>query len=94
MRREKHLLPEELQWQGWRTFVDQLDTEHIYPEIDARFAYGELRLGRLNKIYRLSQNAFMCGYMPQWDHYKGFFQDNLAWLASATVYIALVLTAM
>lgn len=92
--KEKHLLPAEIQWQAWRAFVEELDTEHIYPNIDGRFIYGELRLSRLNKIYRLSQHAFMRGYMPQWDHYKNFFRDNLAWLASATVYIALVLTAM
>ncbi|KAK4073084.1 hypothetical protein Purlil1_13133 [Purpureocillium lilacinum] len=32
--------------------------------------------------------------MPAWDRYGAFFRDNLAWLASATVYIAIVLAAM
>ena len=32
--------------------------------------------------------------MPQWNQYSIFFRDNFAVLASATVYIAIVLTAM
>ncbi|KAK4233365.1 subtilisin-like serine protease [Achaetomium macrosporum] len=89
---EKHLLPQGLQWPAWRTFVKQLDTEHIYPDIDPRFYYGELRLSRLNKIYFL--RTLYRGYMSRWNQYGSFFGDNLAWLAGATVYIAIVLTAM
>ena len=92
--KEKHLLPAEVQWLAWRTFVKQLDTEHIYHRIDARFIYGELRLTRLNKIYRLSQHQFLRGYMSPWHQYGTFFQDNLAWLASGIAYMAIVLTAM
>lgn len=29
-----------------------------------------------------------------WQRYRAYFQDNLAWLASATIYIAVALTAM
>jgi hypothetical protein len=55
--KEKHLLPgelDEITWGCWRTFVEQLDTEHIYEKVDPRFIYGELRLSRLNKIYLIS----------------------------------------
>ncbi|KAH7190488.1 hypothetical protein DER44DRAFT_844768 [Fusarium oxysporum] len=90
---DNHLLPEEVEWPGWISFVEQLNTEHIYPDIDPRFYYGELRLSRLNKIYRLSQTPLL-GYMAHWNQYATFFQDNFAWLAGTTVYIALVLTAM
>ncbi|KAK5637202.1 hypothetical protein RRF57_012914 [Xylaria bambusicola] len=92
--KEKRLLPMEVQWLAWRSFVEQLGTEHIYHKIDARFIYGELRLSRLNKIYRLSRGLFLRGYMPRWDQYRTFFQDNFSWLASATVYVAVVLTAL
>ena len=91
---EKHLIPAEVGWPAWRILVAQLDTEHIYPRIDERFHYGELRLSRLNKIYVLSQRPILRGYMSQWQQYGSFFQDNFAWLASATVFIAIVLTAM
>lgn len=90
--KEKNLLPEEVEWPAWGTLVEQLETERIYNKIDKRFYYGELRLSRLNIIYRLSLRQR--GYMSHWHQYGTFFQDNFAWLASATVYLAIVLTAM
>lgn len=39
---DKHLLPLEVTWYGWRMLVEQLDKEHIYPNIDPRFVHGEL----------------------------------------------------
>ncbi|CAH0054139.1 unnamed protein product [Clonostachys solani] len=90
---DKHLLPPSVRWPMWRTFVEQLDTENIYPRIDPRFYHGELRLTRLNKIYALSQTPLR-GYMARWDQYSAFFRDNFAWLASAMIYIIIVLTAM
>ncbi|OAX82611.1 hypothetical protein ACJ72_03036 [Emergomyces africanus] len=95
--KDKCLFPAEEQgitWQGWRTFVEQLDTAHIYPHINSRFLYGELRLSRLNKIFLFTQRPFLTGYTRHWNEYKVFFRDNFAWLASATVYVAIVLTAM
>lgn len=91
--KEKHLLPPGVRWLPWRTLVNQLDTEHIYPDIDPRFYYGELRLSRLNKMYSLWQTP-LHNYMSHWNQYGSFFRDNFAWLASSTVYIAIVLTAM
>ncbi|QSS56619.1 hypothetical protein I7I53_04885 [Histoplasma capsulatum var. duboisii H88] len=95
--KDKRLLPsgeDRLTWQRWRTFVEQLDTAHIYPNINPRFIYGELRLSRLNNIYRFTQRPFLGGYTRHWQEYKTFFRDNFTWLASATVYAAIVLAAM
>ncbi|KAI0869824.1 hypothetical protein GGS24DRAFT_477556 [Hypoxylon argillaceum] len=89
---ERHLIPAEARWHGWRKLVMELDTEHIYGEIDTRYIYGELRLSRLNKIQYL--HVAFRGYMASWRRYGDFFYDNFTWLASATVYIAIVLTAM
>ncbi|KAK4657142.1 hypothetical protein QC762_0042850 [Podospora pseudocomata] len=92
---DKHLLPPEVTWLAWRHLVEQLDTERIYSKVDVRFHYGELRLSRLNKIYLLSQRPFLLHrYMSHWQQYWAFFQDNFAWLASATIYITIALTAM
>lgn len=91
--KEKHLLPEVIEWPDWISFVKELGTEHIYPDIDPRFYHGELRLSRLNKLHRLSQTP-LHGYMDHWNQYTTFFRDNFAWLAGTTVYIAVVLTAM
>ncbi|TAQ87677.1 hypothetical protein B7494_g3975 [Chlorociboria aeruginascens] len=93
--KEKHLLPEEIKWLAWKKFVQQiLNTEDIYHNIDERFIYGELRLSRLNKIYRLSQGTLARGYISHWHQYGSFFADNFKWLAAAVTYIAIVLTAM
>lgn len=91
---DEHLLPQEASWQGWRTLVEQLRTESIYQRINPRFIYGELRLSRQNKIYCFSQRPFLRGYMSHWQQYGTFFQENFRLLASATVYIAIVLSAM
>lgn len=91
--RDKHLIPEELKWPAWRVLVDQIDTQNIYPHIDHRFFHGELRLSRLNKIYALTRRS-LCGYMARWDRYSAFFHDHFTWLASGTLYIAVVLSAM
>lgn len=90
-----YLLPAEVRWPAWRALVRQiLETGHIYQKVDPRFIYGELRLSRLNKIYLLSRRPLLRGYITHWHQYGAFFRDNFAWLASATVYIAIVLTAM
>lgn len=88
---ESHLVPGELDWAKWRLLVAELLVRRIYSQIDERFYYGELRLSRLNKLQYLTAGT---AYMPLWNRYGDFFRDNLAWLASTIVYIAVVLTAM
>ncbi|PHH87914.1 hypothetical protein CDD83_8243 [Cordyceps sp. RAO-2017] len=89
------LLPPEVRWPQWRTFVEQIHmrTHDMRANIDRRFYHGELRLSRLNKIYSLYQTPLRA-YASSWDSYGAFFRDNFTFLASATVYIAVVLTAM
>lgn len=91
--KQNHLLPPDISWPAWSVCVEQLDPEHIYPHIDPRFLHGELCLSRLSKVCRLRQNSLR-GYMPRWNQYGDLVHDNFALLASSTVYIAIVLTAM
>lgn len=92
--KDSRLLPPEVAWQAWRTLVGQvLAIVDVYQFIDPRFCYGELRLSRLNKIYYFWKTPLR-GYVPRWNQYGSFFQDNITWLASSTVYMAVVLTAM
>lgn len=93
--KELRLLPEEVSWDNWKLLVLQvLNLKSIYTQVDRRFIYGELRLGRLNKIYRLTGRSLLRGYKLRYNEYGVFFQDNFTWLASVLVYIAIVLTAM
>lgn len=65
--KEKHLLPEEVEWSGWITLIKELDTENIYDMIDERFKYGELRLSRLNRIYRFMRwPLLLYPYVTHW----------------------------
>lgn len=91
---DSRLLPDEITWMKWQQLVRQLYLEHIYSQVDRRFWYGELRLSRLNKICHLSQRPLLQGYFSPWHQYGTCLADNFEWLASITVYIVVVLTAM
>lgn len=92
---ESHLLPEELPWLSWKTFVQQvLNQESIYHHINKRFIYGELRLGRLNAVYRFTGLSLLRGYQTGYSQYSSFFRENFTWLASILAYVVVVLTAM
>lgn len=79
----------------WKLFVSQiLEDPDILHHIHKRFLYGELRLDRLNKIYRFARFDFLRGYLQEYHDYADFFGSNLAWVASAIVYVAIILTAM
>ncbi|KAM0360484.1 hypothetical protein ACHAP4_002563 [Fusarium culmorum] len=92
--KDRYLLPNcGITWFDWIAFVKQLDTEHIYPDINPRFHHKELRLSRLNYIYYLTQLS-PAGFVRRWDRYSTFFHMNLGWLAATTVYMVVVLTAM
>ncbi|KAL6918497.1 hypothetical protein ACHAP8_009910 [Fusarium lateritium] len=92
--KEMRLIPEEVDWMVWRIAVRELmNSSPMYNSIDRRFLYGELRLSRLDKIYFFWETPLQ-GYMTHWYQYSTFFRDNFALLASSTVLVALVLTAM
>ena len=78
------LLPVEISWEQW-TKLSRALHRHISPQaIDSRYKYGELRLARLNWIYRFRGHIFRA-YAPQ---------ESRGWLVGSLVYIAIVLTAM
>lgn len=73
-----------------RELVASYDEGRIHP----RFQRGELRLSRLNMIHRFTRVPLFNPYIRSWRNYGSLFRGNLAWMASAMVFIALVLTAM
>ncbi|KAL1627494.1 hypothetical protein SLS54_002419 [Diplodia seriata] len=95
--RDKGLIPGDLSWYGWKAltadFLDRHRPRQIYEAINVRFHYGELRLGRLNKIYRL-RKLHVRGYLFGYTLKSDFFEDNFTRLASVLGYIVIVLTAM
>ncbi len=91
------LLPSWMTWTDWVTFtcafLDTVDYESLN-NFNARYEYGELRLGRVNWIYRLTFRDFMRGYLYGYNRFSVFLTRNFAWLAVAFLYITVVLSAM
>jgi hypothetical protein len=59
-----------------------------------RFLRAELRLSRINTIHRFTRLPCFDPYLRSRHNYVSLFGDNLAWMVVATVFVALVLTAM
>lgn len=91
--KEKHLIPGEIEWPDWRQFSGEIISSYDSLRVDPRFRYGELRLGRLNKIYFFWQTP-LTKHMSSWNQYSSFWRDNFGLLAASTVYLVVVLTAL
>ncbi|KAI1391520.1 uncharacterized protein F4822DRAFT_188130 [Hypoxylon trugodes] len=89
------LLPKEVTWEDWKNLSTEILQNHEYASVNQRYWYGELRLSRLNKIYRLRKGA-MRGYssVSSYAFYADLISDNFATLATILGYVVIVLTAM
>ncbi|KAE8446801.1 hypothetical protein EG329_011578 [Mollisiaceae sp. DMI_Dod_QoI] len=97
---EKGLLPDNINWSTWTEFIGDF-LEHIdlqsLNSVSPRFQYGELRLSRLNKIYRLTRfnwRDIIRGYMAASTWYQDFFARNFAWLLAIFAVMSVALSAM
>jgi hypothetical protein len=93
---EHGLLPRSITWLAWRTLCSEFLSDFSYSAINPRYWYGELRLARLNMIYRIKNRSLWRAY-SQVDHpsvYGSFLQDHFGSLAAALAFVAIVLTAM
>ncbi|KAI9659610.1 MAG: hypothetical protein M1831_003691 [Alyxoria varia] len=102
------LLPSDLAWTQWSALVADLLSHFPLPPYDAakpdnprnRYEYGELRLSRLNTIYRLfaardfNITTLVRGYFNVYHDYESFFLSKIGYITSATIYVVLALTAM
>ena len=102
MAQDAGLLGHEIDWENWVSFTRSLlraiDIQTL-EQVNRRYHYGELRLSRLNWIYRLttknlSHVVLIRGYMYGYTNYSEVVQRNFAWVLVAFVYITIVLTAM
>lgn len=91
--KEKHLVPDYVTWEAWVNFVDQfLELGNLEARVNKRYHYGELRLSRLNKVCWVQGR--IRGYRFPYQTYGEMLSMNMAPIGAATVYIAVVLTAM
>ena len=93
------LVPEGLDWKCWKMFVadfsSRIDIKAL-DDVDARYHFGELRLGRINTVYRLRffHTNFVRGYLYEYNRYVVFFERNFGWLLGVFVYFSIILSAM
>ncbi|EOA83093.1 uncharacterized protein SETTUDRAFT_172826 [Exserohilum turcica Et28A] len=96
---ECSLLPSFVTWHWWKTFVRDfikhvdIDTLH---QVNPRYQFGDLRLGRINTIYRIryAHTHFVRGYLYGYNRYVIFFQRKISWILIVFVFFSVVLSAM
>ncbi|KAJ4267003.1 hypothetical protein NW762_003101 [Fusarium torreyae] len=99
---EAGLLPADIHWNDWVTFVTDLNVRldsTTSCEVNRRYRYGELRLSRLNTLYRLglaglSLQNVVYGFMSGSVRYTTFFERNFGWMLAVFVYVTVVLSAL
>lgn len=94
--KEKGLIPEGLEWDKWQQVASEYLREHSYASIHLRYWYGELRLSRLNKVYRFARKSPLRGYSKVAAHtvYIDLLRDNFGVLAGILGYVVIVLSAL
>ncbi|KAH7172983.1 hypothetical protein DER46DRAFT_697803 [Fusarium sp. MPI-SDFR-AT-0072] len=95
------ILSESITWDRWTAFVSSFSGHLEAQDLDVnpRFKYGNLRLTRIQWIWRFRSrtggvHAFVNGYLNPYSSYRDFFNQMVAPITVATVYFALILAAM
>ncbi|KAK8855037.1 glycosyltransferase family 28 domain-containing protein [Apiospora arundinis] len=92
----KGLIPHSVTWDSWRQLTREYLEGHCYASVNPRYWYGELRLSRLNKVYRFARGYLFRGYSKVDAHtvYVDLLRDNFGVLATILGYVVIVLSAM
>ncbi|KAI5844138.1 hypothetical protein BZA05DRAFT_410056 [Tricharina praecox] len=92
--RELGLFPDSLErWEDWSRIAASVQRGNGIADgnVSERYRYGELRLRRLNHIYRIFRRE---NYHSVYAQYDQFFSKNFAWLLLLVVYLSVILSAM
>lgn len=96
---EQFLIPSFVTWHWWKGFVKDFVANidlNALDQVNKRYQFGDLRLGRINSIYRTRffYSHFVRGYLYGYNRYVVFFQRKFGWILIVFVFISLVLAAM
>ncbi|KAF2675496.1 hypothetical protein BT63DRAFT_436380 [Microthyrium microscopicum] len=97
----QNLLPVGLTYPQWRRialeFLHYIDPDTLH-QVNKRYNFGELRLSRINKIYRMNprfiRKYFVRGYLYGYNRYAPFLQRNVSWILAVSVLFSLALSGM
>ena len=86
------LVNKTVEWHNWQRF--RTDVLHYLAgrDVHDRYEYGELRLGRLNTIYRLSWQGLT--YFNVYRDYSSYFGENYTALFALFALVSVALSAM
>lgn len=86
------LINKSISWRSWRSFRHALLDHLTDRDIHDRFEYGELRLDRLNQIYRM--RCLGLAYFNIYRDYSSYFGDNYMTLVALFALVSVALSAM
>ena len=89
---ESNLISKDVTWEQWAPFRDIVLTKTGDMNINKRYEYGELRLNRLDIIYRFTGRGLT--YFTVHRTYKTYFVQYFSTFATVFAFVAIVLTAM
>ncbi|KAF2175381.1 hypothetical protein K469DRAFT_680132 [Zopfia rhizophila CBS 207.26] len=100
--KESGLLSKNMEWINWVEFLDGfLDNINLstLSQVNQRYKYGELRLSRLNTIYRVipptySIKNFVRGYKSGSTWYNAFFERHFKWMLAVFAVLSVFLSAL
>ena len=90
--KKSNLISKDVTWEQWAPFRDTVLTKTGDMDINKRYKYGELRLNRLDIIYRLTGRGLT--YFTVHRTYKTYFVQYFSTFATVFAFVAIVLTAM
>ncbi|KAH7385973.1 hypothetical protein BKA66DRAFT_461254 [Pyrenochaeta sp. MPI-SDFR-AT-0127] len=100
--KEAGLLPRDIEWPEWakfmECFLESVNLETL-GNINKRYKYGELRLSRLNAIYRIvppeySLKNLIRGYQQGSTWYNAFFGRHFKWMLVVFATLSVLLSAL
>lgn len=100
--KESGLVSKNMEWPDWveflEGFLDNINLEALC-DVNKRYKYGELRLSRLNTIYRVIPPAyflrnFIRGYRSGSTWYNAFFERHFKWMLAVFAILSVFLSAL
>lgn len=90
--KKSYLISEDVTWEQWIAFRDAVMLKTKNHHIHRRYAYGELRLNRLDIIYRLTGRGLT--YFTVHRNYKTYFAQYFSLFVTVFAFAAVILAAM
>ena len=90
--KKSNLISEDVTWEQWATARKKILIETENSHFNRRYKYGELRLNRLDIIYRLTGRGLT--YFTFHRNYKTYFAQYFSLFATVFAFVAIILTAM